>query len=103
MRHSNIAAVRHDHPTISGLVLTDLALPEMDHSDGFNYDLNQFPGSTPGEPSQIFGGAYDVNGQPIAPSLPPGNYFNDLGDGIDENDPKRRRIARVRMSKHSTD
>ncbi|KAK5945477.1 hypothetical protein PMZ80_002682 [Knufia obscura] len=66
----------------------------MDHSDGFNYDLNQFPGSTPGEPSQIFG-AYDVNEQPIAPSLPPGNYFNDLGDGIDENDPKRRRIARA--------
>lgn len=66
----------------------------MNNPDGFNYDLNQFPDSTASEPPQVFG-AYDVNGQPIAPSLPPGNYFGDLGDGIDENDPKRRRIARV--------
>lgn len=66
----------------------------MNHPDGFNYDMNQFPDSTPGETPKIFG-AYDQNGQPIAPSLPPGNYFGDLGDAIDENDPKRRRIARV--------
>jgi len=67
----------------------------MNHQDGFNYDLSQFPDSTSSEPPQIFS-AYDLNGQPLAPSLPPGNYYSDLGDGIDENDPKRRRIARVR-------
>lgn len=67
---------------------------EMNNPDGFNYDLSQFPDSTAREPPQVFG-AYDVNGQPIASSLPPGSYFGDLGDGIDENDPKRRRIARV--------
>jgi len=67
----------------------------MNHSDGFDHDLNQYPDATSGEALQTFA-AYDLNGQSIAPPLPPGSYFGDLGDGIDENDPKRRRIARVR-------
>ena len=56
------------------------------------YDMSQFVSQ---QPPQIFG-AYHPDGSPIPPSLPPGNYFGDLNDGsFDENDPKRRRIARV--------
>lgn len=68
----------------------------MDHRgsmDSLGYDLSQF---VPQQPPQIFG-AYNADGTPIPPTLPPGTYFGDLTDGaVDENDPKRRRIARVR-------
>lgn len=76
--------------------LSDPYASEMDHQnsmDGFNYDMNQYQGTPPSD-APIFG-AYDLSGQQIPGSLPPGQYFGDLGDGIDENDPKRRRIARV--------
>ncbi len=57
------------------------------------YDMSQY---VPQQPPQIFG-AYASDGTPIPASLPPGSYFGDLNDGgLDENDPKRRRIARVR-------
>ncbi|KIV85314.1 hypothetical protein PV11_01019 [Exophiala sideris] len=67
----------------------------MDHRasiDSLGYDISQF---MPQQPPQIFGG-YNTDGTPIPASLPPGAYFGDLNDGsIDENDPKRRRIARA--------
>lgn len=65
--------------------------------DGFQYDLNQFPDTTqPQDPPQIFG-AFGLDGQNIAPAIHSSSYYGgDIGDGIDENDPKRRRIARVR-------
>ncbi|KAJ9634296.1 hypothetical protein H2204_006373 [Knufia peltigerae] len=67
----------------------------MDHRpslDGLGYDMSHF---MPQHPPQIFG-AYNPDGTPIPPTLPPGPYFGDLNDGmVDENDPKRRRIARA--------
>lgn len=81
--------------------------------NGFNYDVNQFANQASGDNS-IFPGydsqnnplstgiSIDAQGNPIPPSLQldsNGNpvsidtYFGEL-DG-DENDPKRRRIARV--------
>lgn len=68
----------------------------MDHQnnlEGFNYDLNHYQDTPPADAS-IFG-AFDLAGQQISGSLPHSQYFGDQGDGIDENDPKRRRIARV--------
>lgn len=59
--------------------------------DAMGYDINQFVSQ---QPPQIFG-AYHPDGSPIPATLPPGNYFGDLNDGLDDNDPKRRRIARV--------
>jgi hypothetical protein len=60
--------------------------------DGLSFDMSSFVAQ---QPPQIFG-AYNPDGTPIAPSLPPGAYFGDYADGgLDENDPKRRRIARV--------
>ncbi|KIW17153.1 hypothetical protein PV08_04344 [Exophiala spinifera] len=60
--------------------------------DTLGYDMSQF---MPQHPPQIFG-AYNPDGTPIPPTLPPGSYFGDLNDGmVDENDPKRRRIARA--------
>lgn len=59
----------------------------------FHYDMNQYQdATTPGEGSQFFGN-FDHNGQSVLPSS---NYFDSTIDGQDENDPKRRRIARVR-------
>lgn len=61
--------------------------------EGIPYDMSQFVSP---QPPQIFG-AYNPDGTPIPASLPPGAYFGDYNDGgVDENDPKRRRIARVR-------
>ncbi|KIW27147.1 uncharacterized protein PV07_06914 [Cladophialophora immunda] len=60
--------------------------------DGLGYDMSQFVSP---QPPQIFG-AYNPDGTPIPPTLPPGAYFGDFNDGgADENDPKRRRIARA--------
>lgn len=68
----------------------------MDHRpslDSLGYDMSHF---MPQHPPQVFG-AYNPDGTPIPPTLPLGPYFGDLNDGlVDENDPKRRRIARVR-------
>jgi hypothetical protein len=55
------------------------------------YDMSSY---VPQQPPQIFG-AYNPDGTPIPPTLPPGAYFGDYDGGLDENDPKRRRIARV--------
>ena len=62
------------------------------HLSGLGYDMNAFAQ----QPPQIFG-AYNPDGTPMPPVLPAGNYFDDELDlGLeDENDPKRRRIARV--------
>ncbi|KAK5554655.1 hypothetical protein LTR46_007381 [Exophiala xenobiotica] len=60
--------------------------------DSMGYDMSQFMTQ---QPHQIFG-AYNPDGTPIPATLPPGAYFGDLTDGgYDENDPKRRRIARA--------
>ena len=48
------------------------------------------------QPPQIFG-AYNPDGTPPSPDLSAA-YFGDYNDGgLDESDPKRRRIARVRF------
>ncbi|KAK5083151.1 hypothetical protein LTR05_007034 [Lithohypha guttulata] len=62
--------------------------------DGFTYDMNNYPDATPGDSNPIFN-AYDASGNIIPQVLPPGNYFDVNGDGLDDNDPKRRRIARA--------
>jgi hypothetical protein len=51
------------------------------------------------QPPQIFG--FNADGSPAAPTLP-GPIFQDHGDtgSADDNDPKRRRIARVRDAGH---
>jgi hypothetical protein len=60
--------------------------------DGLGYDVNAFAAQ---QPPQIFGG-YHPDGSPMPPVLPPGNYFSDgLDLGLDDNEAKRRRIARV--------
>lgn len=69
----------------------------MDHRngmDGFDYDMNQFHDTHPSDPPQIFT-AYGPDGHPVPHGFATGPYFaGEIGDG-DENDPKRRRIARV--------
>ena len=59
--------------------------------DGMGYDMNTY-GST--QPPQIFG-AYGHDGSPMAGMPYQGAYFGDGMDGLDDSDPKRRRIARV--------
>lgn len=61
--------------------------------DGFNYSASQFHDLPPGD-GPVYA-PYDLNAPPLAGDLPPGSYYGDYGDGTDENDPKRRRIARV--------
>lgn len=60
--------------------------------DGF--DMNAYAGQQQQPPPQIFG-AYDHNGSPMTNLTYQGAYFGDGMDGLDDNDPKRRRIARV--------
>lgn len=63
--------------------------------DGMGYDMNAFSAQ---QPPQIFG-AYDHNGSPMAAMAYQGAYFGDgMDGGLDDNDPKRRRIARVRAA-----
>lgn len=52
------------------------------------------------QPPQIFG-SFNPDGSPIPPVLP-GPIFQDHGDigSADDNDPKRRRIARVCEKAH---
>jgi hypothetical protein len=61
--------------------------------DGLGFDMSHF--GTQQVP-QIFG-AYNPDGSPIPPNLPPGPIFADSTDAAsaDENDSKKRRIARV--------
>ncbi len=63
--------------------------------NSMGYDMNAFAQ----QPPQIFG-AYNADGSPMPPVLPAGNYFDDgLDLGLDDdNDPKRRRIARVQST-----
>lgn len=72
----------------------------MDHRNGlesYDYDMNQFHDVHTSDTSHLFP-AYGPDGLPIQHGFTTGPYFaGDLGD-VDENDPKRRRIARVRSS-----
>lgn len=68
----------------------------MDHlgngSDAYGFDM---PSNLMSQPPQIFG-AYNPDGSPAQAALS-GSIFGDNEAGsMDENDPKRRRIARVR-------
>jgi hypothetical protein len=58
--------------------------------DGMGYDMNAYGA----QPPQIFG-AYGHNGESMAGMPYQGAYFDDGLDGLDDSDPKRRRIARV--------
>jgi hypothetical protein len=64
-----------------------------DGSDGYGFDLPSNYMSQ--QPPQIFG-AYNPDGSPVPPVLS-GSIFGDSNEqgSVDENDPKRRRIARV--------
>lgn len=58
--------------------------------DSLGYDISVFSLQ---QPPPIFG-SYHPDGSPM--SLSQGNYYGDPNDlGYDENDPKRRRIAKV--------
>lgn len=60
-------------------------------ADSFGYEIPQYTS----QPPQIFG-ALDADGNPLPPTMPTGNFFVDDNDlNGDDNDPKRRRIARV--------
>lgn len=64
-----------------------------DGSDGMGFDMPMLMNQQP----QFFG-AYGQDGSPV-PSVLPGQTFQDepsMGVGDDQNDAKRRRIARVR-------
>jgi hypothetical protein len=62
--------------------------------DSLGYDMNAYAAQ---QPPQIFGTYHD--GSPMAPMPYQGAYFGDGTDaGLDDNDPKRRRIARVRLA-----
>lgn len=66
------------------------------HNGGIGFDVPRMAN----QPPQIFGG-FNADGSPVQPVLP-GPIFQDHGDvgSADENDPKRRRIARVSMKGH---
>ena len=61
-------------------------------NDGYNFDL---PPHLMSQPPQIFGG-YNADGSPVQPAMA-GSMFGDSQEqgSNDENDPKRRRIARA--------
>jgi hypothetical protein len=63
-----------------------------DSNDGYGFDLSS---NYISQPPQIFG-AYNPDGSPVPPVLS-GSIFGDGNEqgSVDENDPKRRRIARV--------
>lgn len=65
--------------------------------ENYDYDMNQFHDTRTTDPPHVFA-AYDPDGLPVPQGFSSGAYYGgDLGDG-DENDPKRRRIARVALS-----
>lgn len=58
-------------------------------ADSFNFDVGQYAGAAANQPTPMFG---TPGGDSSA------NIFGpDSGQDVDENDPKRRRIARVRI------
>jgi hypothetical protein len=61
-----------------------------DSNDSYGFASNYMP-----QPPQIFG-AYNPDGSPV-PAVLSGSIFGDGNEqgSVDENDPKRRRIARV--------
>jgi hypothetical protein len=63
-----------------------------DGNDSYGFDMSS---NYMSQPPQIFG-AYNPDGSPVPPVLS-GPIFGDSNDqgSVDENDPKRRRIARV--------
>jgi hypothetical protein len=67
------------------------------HNGSIGFDV---PGIV-NQPPQIFGG-FNSDGTPAPPVLT-GPIFQDHGDvgSADDNDPKRRRIARVRAKEHT--
>ena len=64
------------------------------HNGSLGFDVTRIPN----QPPQIFGG-FNADGSPAQPVLP-GPIFQDHGDvgSADDNDPKRRRIARVSIT-----
>ncbi|KAF2198279.1 hypothetical protein GQ43DRAFT_443490 [Delitschia confertaspora ATCC 74209] len=67
--------------------------------DGSANNQNNFFAPAPAltnQPPQIFGNV-NTHGSPLPPALPPGPMFNndEMDDGHDQGDPKRRRIARA--------
>ena len=66
----------------------------MDHlggADSYDFDI---PSNLMSQPTQIFG-AYNPDGSPVQPNLSSSMFGDNEGGSVDENDPKRRRIARV--------
>ena len=63
-----------------------------DGNDSYGFDMSS---NYMSQPPQIFG-AYNPDGSPVPPVLS-GSIFGDSNEqgSVDDNDPKRRRIARV--------
>jgi hypothetical protein len=63
-----------------------------DGNDSYGFEM---PANFMSQPPPIFG-AYNSDGSPVQPALS-GSIFGDSNEqgSVDENDPKRRRIARV--------
>ena len=68
--------------------------PSGDDNDSYGFEV---PSNFMSQPQQIFG-AYNPDGSPVQPVLS-GSMFGDINEqgSVDENDPKRRRIARVSL------
>lgn len=62
--------------------------------DGLGFDMPQF---NPQQTQQIYG-SYNMDSSQLTPNLSGGTAFGEANDAasVDDNDPKRRRIARVR-------
>ena len=59
--------------------------------DGLGYDMSTF---APQQNSQIYN-SYNADGSPVPNIMSQNNYYMDGFDDGDQNDPKRRRIARA--------
>ena len=69
-----------------------------DGSDGYGFEM---PSNFMSQPPQIFG-AYNPDGSPAQPILSDAMFGDSNEQGsVDENDPKRRRIARVSWERPS--
>ena len=70
-------------------------MDQLGGADNYGFDM---PSNLMSQPPQIFG-AYNRDGSPVQPGIS-GSIFGDNEQGsVDENDPKRRRIARVSQDK----
>ncbi len=66
-------------------------MDQLGGADNYGFDM---PSNLMSQSTPIFG-AYNPDGSPVQPNLS-GSIFGDNEQGsVDENDPKRRRIARV--------